>query len=99
MSPSSKPKSQILPAPPTPPTPPPAAAAAKRTAKPRAKKVEAPRRSILEELPPPPVERDEGDVIEFLKAIDAFKRKSGRGFPSWSEVLDILKSLGYRKPR
>ena len=55
--------------------------------------------AILSELPPAPPERcDDGEIIEFLKAIDTFKRRTGRTFPSWSEVLDIVKHLGYRKP-
>jgi hypothetical protein len=37
------------------------------------------------------------DEIEFLKAIDRYKRANGRPFPGCSEILDVLKSLGYRK--
>jgi hypothetical protein len=43
---------------------------------------------------------DEGltaDDLEFIRAIDAYKRKHSRPFPTWSEVLRILKGLGYRK--
>lgn len=29
--------------------------------------------------------------------MDRFKRETGRQFPKWSEVLDVLKGLGYRK--
>jgi hypothetical protein len=43
-----------------------------------------------------PVNEDE---LEFIQAIDRFKRQHGRPFPSWSEVLTILKSLGYSKAR
>ncbi|MCY3003406.1 MAG: hypothetical protein NTV21_16550 [Planctomycetota bacterium] len=39
----------------------------------------------------------EGDVLEFVNAIDTYKRDKGRQFPAWSEVLQIVKSLGYRK--
>jgi|JI10StandDraft_1071094.scaffolds.fasta_scaffold936406_1 hypothetical protein len=39
----------------------------------------------------------EGDVLEFVNAIDAYKRDKSRQFPAWSEVLQIVKSLGYRK--
>ena len=34
---------------------------------------------------------------EFLQAIQEYKRKSGRMFPTWSEVLEVLRDLGYRK--
>ena len=35
--------------------------------------------------------------VEFMRAMDDYKRKSGRPFPTWSEVLEVLMSLGYRK--
>ncbi len=37
------------------------------------------------------------DVLEFIEAIDRFKREHGRPFPTWSEVLWIVRSLGYEK--
>ncbi|HET6162211.1 MAG TPA: hypothetical protein VFG37_00980 [Planctomycetota bacterium] len=37
------------------------------------------------------------DVFELLQAIDAWRRKNDRQFPAWSEVLTILKALGWRK--
>jgi hypothetical protein len=37
------------------------------------------------------------EVIEFITAVDEYKRKRGRPFPSWSEILEIVKQLGYRK--
>lgn len=37
------------------------------------------------------------EVLEFVRAIDDFKRKNNKPFPTWSEVLDIVKELGYRK--
>lgn len=37
------------------------------------------------------------DVLEFIHAIDAYKRQNRRPFPSWSEVFGIVKSLGYGK--
>ncbi|MDA1193850.1 MAG: hypothetical protein O2894_01560 [Planctomycetota bacterium] len=39
----------------------------------------------------------EADVLEFIGAIGRFKERSGRPFPTWSEVLAILKGLGYEK--
>ena len=37
------------------------------------------------------------EVIEFITAVDEYKRKRGRPFPSWSEILEVVKQLGYRK--
>ena len=36
--------------------------------------------------------------MEFMQAMHAYKQQSGRMFPTWSEVLEVLKSLGYEKP-
>jgi hypothetical protein len=35
--------------------------------------------------------------LEFMQAIQTYKQKSGRMFPTWSEVLEVLQSLGYQK--
>ncbi len=50
---------------------------------------ESPRTGTMrpDEMPP--------DVIEFITAIDDYKRLNRRPFPTWSEVLEILKTLGY----
>lgn len=37
------------------------------------------------------------DVFDLLQAIDSWRRKNDRSFPAWSEVLQILKGLGWRK--
>lgn len=37
------------------------------------------------------------DELEFISAINLFKEQTGRPFPTWSEVLRILKALGYEK--
>lgn len=37
------------------------------------------------------------DVLEFIRAMDDYRVRHERPFPSWSEVLDVLKALGYRK--
>jgi hypothetical protein len=34
---------------------------------------------------------------EFMTAMQAYKQSSGRMFPTWSEVLEVLRSLGYEK--
>ena len=39
----------------------------------------------------------EDDESEFLRAIEAYKSRTGRQWPDWTEALAILKSLGYRK--
>ncbi len=33
----------------------------------------------------------------FLKAIDAFKTGNSKAFPSWTDVLEVVRLLGYRK--
>ncbi len=37
------------------------------------------------------------EELEFVKAIEDFKKKNSKTFLSWSEVLGIVKELGYRK--
>ncbi len=50
------------------------------------------------QIDPTTCERDYSDnEIEFMRSMDDYKRKSGRPFPTWSEVLEVLMSLGYRK--
>ncbi len=34
---------------------------------------------------------------EFLIAIDRYKRTRGRPFPTWREVLNVLRELGWQK--
>ena len=38
-----------------------------------------------------------GELVEFITAIDSYKRIHERPFPSWSEVLVIVKALGYER--
>ncbi len=33
----------------------------------------------------------------FVTAIDAFKRVNNKPFPTWTEVLEVIRKLGYRK--
>ena len=35
--------------------------------------------------------------LEFLQAIEAYKKRSGRSFPTWSEVLEVVRELGYER--
>ena len=50
------------------------------------------------QIDPTTCERDYTDEeIAFMKAMDQYKRDNRRPFPTWSEVLEVLRSLGYRK--
>ncbi len=44
---------------------------------------------------------DEGEMnpeqFLFIKAIDAYKRVNSKPYPSWTEVLEVIRKLGYRK--
>jgi hypothetical protein len=44
---------------------------------------------------------DEGELTNeqflFVKAIDAYKRANQRPYPTWTEVLEVIRKLGYRK--
>ena len=44
---------------------------------------------------------EEGELtdeqFEFLMGIDTYKRENQRPFPTWTEVLEIIKALGYRR--
>jgi hypothetical protein len=37
------------------------------------------------------------EEIEFMQALERYKRSSGRMFPTCSEVLEVLRSLGYQR--
>ena len=37
------------------------------------------------------------EQFEFLMAIDSYKRQNNRPFPTWTEVLEVIKAIGYRK--
>jgi len=50
------------------------------------------------QVDPTTCERDyTGDEIEFMRAMDDYKRYNQRPFPTWSEVLEVIRALGYRK--
>ena len=44
---------------------------------------------------------EEGEMTHeqflFIKAIDAYKRVNDKPFPTWTEVLEVIRKLGYRK--
>jgi len=49
-------------------------------------------------IDPTTCDRDYGpEEIEFMQALDHYKRTSGRMFPTCSEVLQVLRSLGYER--
>ncbi|MEX2317936.1 MAG: hypothetical protein WD669_12335 [Pirellulales bacterium] len=50
------------------------------------------------QIDPTTCERDyTDDEVEFMNAIDEYKHTSGRMFPTCSEVLEVLRGLGYLK--
>jgi hypothetical protein len=44
---------------------------------------------------------EEGEMTDeqflFVMAIEAFKRVNGKSFPTWTDVLEVIRRLGYRK--
>src|SRR3954453_21653137 len=49
-------------------------------------------------IDPAPCARDYAEPEPaFMKAMERYKRENRRPFPTWSEVLEVLISLGYRK--
>lgn len=50
------------------------------------------------QIDPTTCERDYSqDEVEFMNAMNDYKRRSGRQFPTWSEVLEVLRAMGYRR--
>lgn len=50
------------------------------------------------QIDPTTCEREySGAEIEFMHAMDEYKRSSGRMFPTNSEILEVLLKMGYRK--
>ena len=39
----------------------------------------------------------EPDETEFLIAMDSFKRRTGKQFPTLCDTLDVIRSLGYSR--
>jgi hypothetical protein len=51
------------------------------------------------QIDPTTCERDyTSDEIEFMNALDEYKRSSGRMFPTCSEILEVIRKLGYERP-
>lgn len=44
---------------------------------------------------------EEGEMndeqFDFLMTIDRYKRENKKPFPTWTEVLEVIKAMGYRK--
>ena len=44
---------------------------------------------------------EEGEMtaeqFEFIRAVEAYKRVNKKLFPTWTEVLEVMQQLGYRK--
>lgn len=59
----------------------------------------APRRPARDRrrlIDPTTCERDyQPDEVEFMQALERYKRASGRMFPTCSEILEVVRSLGY----
>lgn len=50
------------------------------------------------QIDPTTCERDyTNDELEFMRALDEYKRKNKRMFPTCSEMLEVLRELGYQK--
>jgi len=80
------------------------AAKAKKSGKPATAKGEAAKSTVpsLDDIEEPDrsspaLAEVDADALEFIAAIDRFKKENGRPFPSWSEVLLVLRQLGYRR--
>ncbi|MGW8256943.1 MAG: hypothetical protein ACWGMZ_05615 [Thermoguttaceae bacterium] len=50
------------------------------------------------QIDPTTCERDYShDEVEFMNALEEYKRANGRMFPTCSEVLEVVRKLGYEK--
>jgi hypothetical protein len=51
------------------------------------------------QIDPTTCERDyTADELEFMQALERYKKSSGRKFPTCSEILEVVRSLGYQRP-
>lgn len=65
---------------------------------PKAQMLEQRKGNRRRQIDPTTCEREYTDLeVEFMHAMDEYKRLSGRMFPTCSEVLEVLMKLGYRK--
>ena len=62
----------------------------------RSGRTAAPRAARRRLVDPTTCERDyQPEELEFMQAVEAYKRRSGRMFPTCSELLEIVRTLGY----
>jgi len=65
---------------------------------PHAKPTTSPLAARRRHIDPTTCERDySNDELEFMQAVERYKRTSGRMFPTCSELLEVLRGLGYAK--
>ena len=68
-----------------------------RASRAAAKRNQSGRRRLVD---PTTTERDYSAAeMEFMLAMQEYKKSSGRMYPTWSEVLEVLQGLGYQKAR
>ena len=52
------------------------------------------------QIDPTTCERDySNEEIEFMHALDEYKRDNGRMFPTCSEILEVVRKLGYERTK
>jgi hypothetical protein len=56
-----------------------------------------PRREQPRRIRTPEVVANGDEVLDFLRALDRWKHQHQRSCPSWSELLQLLHELGYRR--
>jgi len=62
------------------------------------RKIERRQTQRRRQIDPTTCERDYNtEEIEFMQALDTYKRKNGRMFPTCSEILEVIRGLGYVK--
>jgi hypothetical protein len=50
------------------------------------------------QIDPTTCERDYSvEEVEFMNALDEYKRRNGRMFPTCSEILEVVRALGYER--
>lgn len=37
------------------------------------------------------------EQFEFLMAVEQYKKENRKPFPTWTEILEVMKAIGYRK--
>ena len=54
------------------------------------------RKQRRRQIDPTTCERDyNNEEIAFMAAVDEYKRRSGRMFPTCSEILEVIRAMGY----